>query len=278
VAKANDNIMKMVLEDNYEDIIGKALRGLGMSVESVARQAGVAENNVQAALDGFFDENIARAVAPVLALNGDALVISGNQSWVPEVPAVTGMRQFTTHFACMLVNSYLVWDVAEKSAILFDTGAESGAVLEFIRKEELEVVLILLTHAHPDHVVELDRLVAATGADVFIAEAEALPQAATFEWGEDFTVGSLQVATRKTIGHSCGGTTFVISGLAQPLAIVGDAVFAGSMGGGAFSYPDALATNRSQIMTLADETILCPGHGPITTVGQEKIHNPFLAE
>jgi glyoxylase-like metal-dependent hydrolase (beta-lactamase superfamily II) len=59
---------------------------------------------------------------------------------------------------------------------------------------------------------------------------------------------------------------------------VGDALFAGSMGGGMVSYEEALRTNRAGIFTLGDETIVCPGHGPLTTVGEEKLHNPFFPE
>jgi glyoxylase-like metal-dependent hydrolase (beta-lactamase superfamily II) len=62
------------------------------------------------------------------------------------------------------------------------------------------------------------------------------------------------------------------------VAVVGDALFAGSMGGGMVSYEEALRTNRAGIFTLADETIVGPGHGPLTTVGEEKLHNPFFPE
>ena len=69
-----------------------------------------------------------------------------------------------------------------------------------------------------------------------------------------------------------------LNGLSKPVAIVGDAIFAGSMGGGKISYADALRTNREKIMSLSDETILCPGHGPLTTVMEEKCNNPFFPE
>jgi glyoxylase-like metal-dependent hydrolase (beta-lactamase superfamily II) len=75
-----------------------------------------------------------------------------------------------------------------------------------------------------------------------------------------------------------GGITFVVEGLERPVAIVGDAIFAGSMGGGMISYEDALRTNREKIMALSDVTILCPGHGPLTTVLEEKTNNPFFPE
>jgi len=71
--------------------------------------------------------------------------------------------------------------------------------------------------------------------------------------------------------------TYVVTGLARPIAIVGDSLFAGSMGGGNVSYEDALRNNREKILTLPDETIICPGHGPLTTVGKEKRDNPFFA-
>jgi glyoxylase-like metal-dependent hydrolase (beta-lactamase superfamily II) len=71
--------------------------------------------------------------------------------------------------------------------------------------------------------------------------------------------------------------TFFVTGLARPVAIVGDSIFAGSMGGGNVSYKDALRNNVEKILTLPDETIICPGHGPMTTVGEEKRSNPFFA-
>jgi len=88
----------------------------------------------------------------------------------------------------------------------------------------------------------------------------------------------LHVKALATSGHSVGGITYLISGLERPVAVVGDALFAGSMGGGMVSYADALENNRIKLMTLPDETIVCPGHGPMTTISQEKAHNPFFPE
>jgi glyoxylase-like metal-dependent hydrolase (beta-lactamase superfamily II) len=71
--------------------------------------------------------------------------------------------------------------------------------------------------------------------------------------------------------------TFFVGGLVQPIAIVGDSIFAASMGGGMVSYADAVRNNREQVLTLPDATILCSGHGPLTTVGEQKTANPFFA-
>jgi len=104
-----------------------------------------------------------------------------------------------------------------------------------------------------------------------------VPGAEAIEEGKRFRFGNLEIDTRLTWGHSRGGMTYVVTGLACPIAIVGDSLFAGSMGGGHVSYNVALQHNIEKILTLPDETIICPGHGPMTTVGEEKAHNPFFA-
>ena len=64
----------------------------------------------------------------------------------------------------------------------------------------------------------------------------------------------------------------------RPIAVVGDSLFAGSMGGGVVSFADALENNREKILTLPDDTILCPGHGPMSSIAEEKAYNPFFPE
>jgi glyoxylase-like metal-dependent hydrolase (beta-lactamase superfamily II) len=162
-------------------------------------------------------------------------------------------------------------------AAAFDTGADCREMVRFAKGHKLNVQLILLTHAHADHVADLPRLREETGADVFTPAREPVPGAEPIEEGKRFRLGNLRIDTRLTWGHSQGGMTYVVTGLACPIAIVGDSLFAGSMGGGNVSYQDALQNNLKKILTLADNTIICPGHGPMTTVGEEKQHNPFFA-
>jgi glyoxylase-like metal-dependent hydrolase (beta-lactamase superfamily II) len=150
-------------------------------------------------------------------------------------------------------------------------------MLKLATKENLSIKLILLTHAHPDHVADLPRLREETGAEIFAPEREPLPSAGKIDEGKKFRVGKIDIEARLTWGHSPGGMTFVATGLARPIAIVGDSLFAGSMGGGTVSYKDAVRNNLEKILTLPDETIICPGHGPMTSVGEEKRHNPFFA-
>src|SRR5207302_10920823 len=157
-------------------------------------------------------------------------------------------------------------------------GADCSAMLKRIEDEGVTLKLILLTHAHPDHVADLRRLRKATGAPVYISELEPEEGAQSIPEGKHFKIGTLAIEARLTSGHSPGGTTYFVTGLSRPIAVVGDSLFAGSMGGGNVSYGDALRNNREKILMLPDETIVCPGHGPLTTVGKEKRENPFFAE
>ena len=141
--------------------------------------------------------------------------------------------------------------------------------------EGLQVRQILLTHTHGDHIFDLERVLEKTGAPVSTPAKEPLEGAKPFEEGATFACGSLQVSTLLTHGHSPGGTTFVLHGLEKPVAIVGDALFAGSAGG-ASAWKIALSNVAEKILTLAPETVICPGHGPLTSVALERTNNPFF--
>jgi hydroxyacylglutathione hydrolase len=260
--------MTIPLEDNAGDIIGKAQRGLGISDSQLGK---LREGN-------FDDESIKRA-ASILNLSAAALRKLASGTWESEnIGEIDGLAMFNTTYGDMTVNAYLVWDPATRDAVAFDTGADCSAMLERATRDHLKVKLILLTHAHPDHVADLQRLRKATGAPVYISELEPEEGAEPIAEGKRFEVGSLKIEARLTSGHSPGGITYVVTGLAKPIAVVGDSLFAGSMGGGNVSYQDALRNNREKILTLPEETIVCPGHGPLTTVGKEKRDNPFFAK
>jgi len=266
------------LEDNVGDIIGKAQRGLGISDSELAEKARVDPQTIRQLREGDFDETALLRVAPVLSLSEQALCGLAGGEWHPKkIDEPEGLAQFNTHFHDMAVNAYIVWDPASRAAAVFDTGADCSEMVRFANRHKLTVKLILLTHAHADHVADLPRLREETGGNVFAPARELVPGAEPIEEGKQFRLGNLEIDTRLTWGHSQGGMTYVVTGLAHPIAIVGDSLFAGSMGGGNVSYEEALRNNLEKILTLPNETIICPGHGPMTTVGEEKEHNPFFA-
>ncbi len=269
--------MAIPLEDNFTDIIGKAQRGLGISDGQLAEKSGASVEAIRRLREGEFNRETVQRVAPVLQLNAAALGELAEEKFRPNEIELEGLAQFNTPYHDMQVNAYLVSDPGTKEAVAFDSGASCAGMLEFANKNGLTIKLILLTHAHPDHVADLDSLASKTGAPVYLGSRERAGSAQAIEEGKTFTVGKLEIESRLTWGHSPGGMTFVVRGLARPVAIVGDSLFAGSMGGGNVSYPDAVKNNREKILTLPDETVLCPGHGPLTTVAEEKAHNPFFA-
>lgn len=270
--------MTIPLEDNVSDIIGKAQRGLGISDSQLAERSGVSAEKIRKLCDGNLDDDAVERAAPVLKLDAAALRKLATGKWNPEsIGDVAGLNQFNTTYGDMTVNAYLVCDPAAREAVAFDTGADCGGMLERVAQENLSVKLILLTHAHPDHVADLRRLRKATGAPVYVSRLEEEEGTQEVEEGKRFRIGALEIEARLTSGHSPGGMTYVVTGLSRPVAIVGDSLFAGSMGGGNVSYEDAVRNNREKILTLPDDTIVCPGHGPLTTVGKEKRDNPFFA-
>jgi hydroxyacylglutathione hydrolase len=273
--------MNIPLEDAATDIIGKAQRGLGLSDTELADRIGVEISELEAVQQvrgvAFAEvEKMARA----LDLGPRSLVAIAEGKYHPVVtePKV-GFFQANTAFGDdMRVNAYLVWDAETGLAAAFDTGADATPLVEEIKKRHLTLQDVYLTHTHVDHVMELDRLCEKAGGSigVHVNEAEALAGAATFQPGTTFSLGRLHIETRDTSGHSAGGTTYLIHGLDRPLSIVGDALFAGSVGGIKSDYHAALKRIRDNVLSAQDGTILAPGHGPLTTVVQEKTSNPFF--
>ena len=269
--------MLLPLEDLYTDVIAKAQRGLGITDDQLATEAGVDAATLENVKSGTVDEDVLEKIAPVLKLHGPTLVVMARKTWRPHLLEINGLRQFNTTFEDMTVNAYLVWDTTTKAGAAFDSGADASDMADMARALGVRLEAVFLTHTHPDHVADIATLRKGK-QPLYACEKEPWEGATTFAIGKEFTVGNLRVETRQTTGHSKGGTTYVIHGLARPIAVVGDALFASSMGGGAVSYSDALKTNRESIFTLPDNTVVCPGHGPMTTVGEEKQHNPFYPD
>ena len=271
---------RIPLEDNFNDVINKTQRGLKISDEDLAKRAEVTAADLAAVKGGKPNAAVIRRVARHLHLGPDALEALSLKSWYPQQPNFpTGFAAFNTPFEDMTVNSYLVWDSRTKLAAAFDTGANYDAMLDTIQAEKLKLEYIFITHTHDDHIADLKKLSAsAPKADVWASELEPVdfPGAKTFKENAHFHMGPIAIKTLFTWGHSPGMTTFYITGLSWPLAIVGDSIFSSSMGGSPTHFADQYKNNKEKIMTLPNDTVLACGHGPLTTLGQEKRNNPFF--
>jgi len=194
-------------------------------------------------------------------------------------------------------NAYIVHQDDATFAVAIDPGAAASQMADFLADNGLFCEAILLTHAHLDHIEGVAELVRRTGARIYMhADDRALyehvqqqasafgleverqpPIDAALEHGQRLRFGDIEFEVRHVPGHSPGHVLFYSE--TGGFALVGDVVFAGSIGrtdlpGG--SMPTLMQSIRTQVLTLPDATVLYPGHGPSTTVERERIGNPFL--
>ena len=269
------------LEDNFDDVLNKAQRGLGLADGALASEAGVTVAVLSGLKKGALDEAALLRVAPVLQLHGPSLLALARRAWYPRVPNLAGVAQVSTAWKDFRVNAFVVWHPLTRQAAVFDTGTTPEPILAVVKENKLRVELLLITHTHGDHVACFAELRKGLGNPrAYVSARGTLAGAEPLGDGATLSVGSMHIEARRTSGHAACGLTYVVRGLAHPVAVVGDALFAGSMGGARTqeAYGEALETNRAQIFTLPDDTVICPGHGPRSTVGQEKEHNSFFPE
>lgn len=194
-------------------------------------------------------------------------------------------------------NAYLIWQPGSTQAVAIDPG-DAPSMIDTLASEKLQLAAIVLTHSHLDHIDGVAHLVRETSAPVYLhPEARlfydnAAVQAAQFGMrvetppppthelraGETLSLAGIELAVRYVPGHAPGHV--LLYNARYGVAFVGDVVFQGSIGrtdlpGG--NYQLLMTSIREQVMTLPDETKLFSGHGPVTTVGEERRFNPFIA-
>ena len=208
----------------------------------------------------------------------------------------------------LMVNCYIVADEETKEAAVFDPAGNVDRILKVLADNDLKVKYIINTHTHWDHVGGNKELQDATEAPILThrEEAPALQAASVqaimfgstcanseasrfIEEGDVIQVGSIRFDIIDLRGHSPAGLGFVFDGEVEldgakqirRIVICGDALFAGSIGrtdlpGGNMEL--LLKNIRNKIFTLPEDTLVLSGHGPVTTVGREKQHNPFFRD
>jgi len=193
------------------------------------------------------------------------------------------------------VNCYIIGCEKTKKAAVIDPGGHAQQILARLKQHNLDAAMVINTHGHFDHVGANADLLEATGAELIIhrddqplleratehaaaygLQTEASPQPTRLlTGGETLQLGDLELQIIHTPGHSPGGVCILV----DDYLVVGDTLFAGSIGrtdlpGG--NHQLLISNIKDKLLPLPEETKVCPGHGPMTTIGAEKLYNPFL--
>jgi glyoxylase-like metal-dependent hydrolase (beta-lactamase superfamily II) len=253
----------MNLEDHVGDVVGKARTAAGVSKEEAARLAGLPPGEYQAweATGQATRRPEYAALAARLGLH-PAKLAGLARGWRPPVIDLGRwqvLHQITTAGAGFSVNC--------------------GPVFALLDQHRLELRHLFITHTHFDHVAAVNAIRQRYPQLRLYPQAARPPGSPKPGSGPGVAVGRLQVAFRATPGHAEDAVTYVVDHwpeAAPAVALVGDAIFAGSMGKAGAQAELARQVIREQILSLPPATLLAPGHGPVTTVGEEQRHNPFF--
>ncbi|MDZ4658800.1 MAG: MBL fold metallo-hydrolase [Bythopirellula sp.] len=197
-------------------------------------------------------------------------------------------------------NTYLVSLPGETACLVIDPGFDPQAILDLLAEHSLTPAAILCTHGHSDHIAgnaalkerwptcpliighgDASKLTDPVGnlSAGYGFKLVSPPADQTVREGEQLQLAGLTLTARETPGHSAGHVVFIIQGQNPPIVLGGDVLFAGGIGRTDFpdgSFADLKRSIHEKLFVLPDETIVLPGHGPQTTVGEEKRTNPFV--
>jgi hydroxyacylglutathione hydrolase len=274
---------RMTLEDHIGDIIRKGRLASGVAAQEAAQAAGLSETDL-----GVLEETGQISAAVNFQALGQALGLNSakleriSKGWLPaarDLASWRELREITTTANGLSVHCYLIWDEGSREAALFDTGWDAAPLFQLIEDNGLTPRHLFITHTHEDHVAAMEAVRAKFPKIHLHTNAKGAPPQHRNRANDFVHVGSLRITNRDTPGHADDGVTYIVGGWpddAPHVALVGDAIFAASMGRGNPGWDLARQKVREQILTLPGETLLCPGHGPLTTVAEEKANNPFF--
>ena len=174
--------------------------------------------------------------------------------------------------------SYLVGDRESREIMWVDPAIYDNEIIRTIKENKYNLVGVAVTHNHYDHVNGIGEVIREWGVPVYIHKADSSAygkKANPVKDSDMFHLGRIQVIVHETPGHTPGSISFIVG---NKYAFTGDALFAGSVGGtyGESDFRNQIKAIKDNIFSLKDDVIVCPGHGPLSTVGIERVYNPFF--
>ena len=275
------------LEDELGDVLDKALRCAGLNEEQLAERAGVSVERIKNAEDYRYDELTSEdlhRLAAALGLNEIGLAALARDRY-PR-PRVTGLpicvHPLHLPFGVGVVNAYAVVDCASGVGVLFDGGTGFAALQQVWPRAVTRSEAVFLTHPEAEHIGGVSGALRQHGLATFYGPrgGPAGPECWPLGEGETVVAAGYQITAFSTPGHCAEHNCYLVRPKAVPharaLLVSGDLIFAGSLGGGYFSCPQLLRHARRILEALPGSTVIAPGHGPMTTVANERKYNPFL--
>ena len=274
---------RIPLEDTFGDVLRKAMRGNDVDATALAARTGIAVALIDAWIrdNGVANEAQARAVARILRLDPGKFADRAADAWYPTAVDAHDVRHppQDPHPS----NGYVFFLDGGKRAALVDPAGIPENLVRAVREGPFHLQYILITHKHADHcdatadvaaafpdakivMHELDRYAIGplSSKALPVRDGEALP------FGGDAEIRMLH-----TPGHTDGSVSYLFAST----VFTGDTLFAGSVGGvfaDVSTYDDLLHSVRSKLFALPEDTVIMPGHGPPSTIAQERAHNPFF--
>jgi glyoxylase-like metal-dependent hydrolase (beta-lactamase superfamily II) len=273
------------LEDELGDVLEKAMRHSGLTEQALAERSAVTAEKIRDAVDYRYDLTASeiRRLATTLELNEIGLTaIAQGRYPLPEIAGLPFcLYPLRFPHGIGVANAYIVADCSLSTGVLFDTGTDYFKLRRVWPKNIKKLEAIFITHGETEHIGGLSELRASEGnIPVFCPEGKSVEGAVALGEGARLTFGRLEVQALKTPGHceshNCYIVTVPSAPTSAPLLVSGDTLFAGSTGT-AFFCRQKLATNLHRMMDqLPDNTVVAPGHGPLTTIKNERRFNPFV--
>lgn len=272
------------LEDELGDVLEKAMRCAELSEEALGGFAGVATEKIRDAIDYRYDftlDEISR-LAVFLGLNevGLAALASGHYP-LPEIGGLPFcLYPLHTPHGIGVANAYILADCGTSRGVLFDAGAGAEALLRAWPAGIRHLDAVFITHPETEHVGGLAEVQRRFGpVPVFGPVGAAIPGAMALAEGSRMKLGPLEVETLATPGHAEAHNCYLVraTGLwsARAVLISGDILFAGSVGC-PFFCGEQLKLHLTRLLGLPESTVVAPGHGPLTTIKNERTFNPFV--